>query len=136
MDYFSGSIGAASPTSGAAFSSPAQASGPHGRALAEDLPHFPKANSPLVLGQNVPNPHTGETCIPFSLTQPADVRLELYDSLGRKMATVVRKGLGIGEHTIQLNLCGLSLPFGDYRYHLQATTVQGTHVHQCVMTLV
>lgn len=135
MDYFSGGIGAAVSPSGAALGLSAPGTGPHGHALTDDPSHYPKASSPLVLGQNIPNPHTGETCIPFTLAHPADVRLELYDQLGRKMATVVRKGLGVGEHTIQLNLSGLSLPFGDYRYHLQATTLLGTHVHHSVMTL-
>ncbi len=91
--------------------------------------------APLILGQNAPNPHEGETHIPFTLLHPADVRLEIFDLLGRKMAAVVRKGLGSGEHRIQLNLRGLCLPLGDYSYHLQATSALGAHSLSRVMTL-
>ena len=90
---------------------------------------------PLILSQNVPNPHAGETVIPFTLLYPADVRLEIFDLLGRKMAAVVRKGLGSGEHQIQLNLRGLYLPVGDYSYQLQATSGHGVHCLSRVMTL-
>lgn len=91
--------------------------------------------APLVLGQNIPNPHEGETSIPFTLQYPADVRLEIFDLLGRKMAVVVRKGLSSGEHRIQLNLRGLCLPLGDYPYHLQATSALGVHRLNRAMTL-
>lgn len=91
--------------------------------------------APLILGQNAPNPHEGETYVPFTLLHPADVRLEIFDSLGRKMAAVVRKGLGSGEHRIQLNLRGLCLPLGDYPYHLHATSALGAHSLRRVMTL-
>ncbi|MDQ2771818.1 MAG: hypothetical protein M3Y54_15115 [Bacteroidota bacterium] len=91
--------------------------------------------TPLILGQNAPNPHQGETTIPFTLLHPADVRLEIFDLLGRKMAAVVRKGLGSGEHCIQLNLRGLCLPYGDYPYHLHATTSHGVHSLNRSMTL-
>lgn len=91
--------------------------------------------SPLILSQNAPNPHEGETDIPFTLLYPADVRLEIFDLLGRKMAAVVRKGLSSGEHHIKLNLRGLCLPLGDYPYQLQATSAHGVHCLSRVMTL-
>lgn len=91
--------------------------------------------APLVLSQNVPNPHEGETVIPFTLLYAADVRLEIFDLLGRKMAAVVRKGLSSGEHSIQLNLRGLCLPEGDYPYQLQVTSAYGVQCLSRVMTL-
>lgn len=97
--------------------------------------HLDREITPLILGQNAPNPHEGETSIPFTLLHPADVRLEIFDLLGRKMAAVVRKGLGSGEHRIQLNLRGLCLPQGDYPYHLQATSALGAHSLSRIMTL-
>ena len=97
--------------------------------------HPDRDASPLILAQNAPNPHLGETCIPFTLLHPADVRLEIFDLLGRKMAAVVRKSLSSGEHSIQLNLRGLCLPGGDYPYHLHATTIHGTHSLTRTMTL-
>lgn len=97
--------------------------------------YFEREITPLVLGQNAPDPHEGETRIPFTLLHAADVRLEIFDRLGRKMAAVVRKGLGSGEHQIQLNLRGLRLPAGQYPYHLQATSALGAHSLNRVMTL-
>ncbi|MDQ2793958.1 MAG: T9SS type A sorting domain-containing protein [Bacteroidota bacterium] len=99
------------------------------------LRHLDREAAPLVLGQNVPNPHPGETTIPFTLLNPADVRLEIFDLLGRKMAAVVRRGLGSGEHHIQLNLRGLRLPLGNYTYQLQAASALGTHSLSRVMAL-
>lgn len=119
-----------------ALASPEPNTGPFPR-LANLPParHFDREAAPLILSQNVPNPHEGETAVPFTLLHPADVRLEILDLLGRKMAAVVRKGLTSGEHRIQLNLRGLCLPAGDYSYHLQATSAIGTHSLSRVMTL-
>ena len=109
---------------------------PFSRSASLSLPrYFDREVAPLILGQNAPNPHQGETYVPFTLLHPADVRLEIFDLLGRKMAAVVRKGLGSGEHRIQLNLRGLALPLGDYSYHLQATSALGVHSRSRVMNL-
>jgi len=97
--------------------------------------YFEREIVPLILSQNIPNPHAGETVIPFTLLYPADVRLEIFDLLGRKMTAVVRQGLSSGEHQIQLNLRGLCLPAGNYSYQLQATSDQGVHCLSRVMTL-
>lgn len=88
----------------------------------------------FVLGQNFPNPHEGETTIPFTLTNPADVRLDLFDPLGRKVAGVVRRGLDAGPHRIPLNLRGLGLPAGDYSYQLQVANRYGTYRQRMPMT--
>ncbi|MCB0644731.1 MAG: hypothetical protein KDC44_23965, partial [Phaeodactylibacter sp.] len=39
------------------------------------------------LGQNYPNPYYAQTTIPFHLKQAADLKLELWDLSGRKVAT-------------------------------------------------
>lgn len=110
--------------------------GPFPRLASFSLPpHLDREITPLILGQNAPNPHHGETTIPFTLLHPADVRLEIFDLLGRKMAAVVRRGLGSGEHRIQLNLRGLCLPPGNYTYQLQASSALGTHSLTRTMTL-
>ncbi|GAB2849847.1 T9SS type A sorting domain-containing protein [Hymenobacter ruber] len=94
------------------------------------------ADSPFVLGQNYPNPHTGETTVPFTLPTPADVHLDLFDQLGRKMAGVVRKGRSAGAQNIKLNLEGLGLPAGDYIYRLQVSNRFGIFQQAKQMTLV
>ncbi|GAB3873666.1 hypothetical protein GCM10028824_25630 [Hymenobacter segetis] len=94
------------------------------------------ADSPFVLGQNYPNPHTGETTVPFTLLIAADVHLDLFDQLGRKMAGVVRKGRSAGPQNIKLNLNGLGLPAGDYIYRLQVSTRFGIYQQAKSMTIV
>lgn len=90
----------------------------------------------FVLGQNYPNPHHGETTVPFTLPAAADVHLDLFDQLGRKMAGVVRKGRSAGAQSIKLNLAGLGLPAGDYIYQLQVSNRFGTFLQSKPMTIV
>jgi hypothetical protein len=89
---------------------------------------------PFSLGQNYPNPFEGETTVPFTLNTPADVRLDLLDLGGRKVAGVVRKGRGVGEQSIKLNLRGLGLPPGDYFYQLQISCKHGLFSQRLLMT--
>ena len=88
----------------------------------------------FVLDQNYPNPYTGETTIPFTLANPADVRLDIADMAGRKVAGVVRKNRNPGAQSIKLNLSGLGLPPGDYIYELQVTTRHGVFCQSKLMT--
>lgn len=90
----------------------------------------------LTLGQNYPNPYNNETTVPFTLSDPADVRLSLFDLLGRKVAGVVRRQLAPGEQSIVLNLQGLGLPPGDYVYRLQVLTPYGVFGLSRLMTAV
>ena len=92
-------------------------------------------DSPFVLGQNYPNPHHGETTVPFTLPINADVHLDLFDHLGRKMAGVVRKGRMAGAQNIKLNLEGLGLPAGDYIYRLQVSNRFGIYQQAKQMTI-
>ena len=88
----------------------------------------------FTLGQNYPNPHSGETTVPFALSNRADVRLDINDLMGRKVAGVVRKGRGPGPQSIKLNLTGLGLPPGDYVYELQVVTRHGLYRQAKLMT--
>ena len=88
----------------------------------------------FILGQNYPNPHLGETTVPFILTNGGDVRLDLFDLAGRKMAGINRKGMQPGEQTINLNLSGLGLAAGDYVYQLQVTNSHGVYRQSKLMT--
>lgn len=89
----------------------------------------------FVLGQNYPNPHLGETTVPFTLTNPADVRLDLFDPLGRKVFGIARKGLEPGLQTIYLNIDGLGLLEGMYSYQLQVTNRRGVFRHRRTMMM-
>ena len=88
----------------------------------------------FVLSQNVPNPYTDQTTIPFVLAFAADVQLSLFDLLGRKVAGINRPGLLAGEHHIQLNLCGLGLAAGTYVYQLRVTNRYGVFRQSRLMT--
>jgi hypothetical protein len=98
------------------------------------LPQPAKMTGLLELGQNYPNPHIGETTVPFTITTPADVRLDILDLQGRKLAGVVRKGRSPGIQSIKLNLTGLGIPPGDYLYRLEATTKHGVFCQSKLMT--
>lgn len=120
-------------TSGCAVSPDA---GPQGHYQPDDAPgeaHL--ADSNFVLGQNYPNPHKGETTVPFTLPINADVRLDLFDDQGRRMASVVRKGRSAGPQNIKLNLVGLGLPAGNYIYQLQVSSRFGTYQRAKQMTI-
>jgi len=51
-----------------------------------------------------PNPAAGRTLIPFTLRQPAEVRLAVYDALGREVALVADRSYGAGEHAEALDM--------------------------------
>jgi hypothetical protein len=108
--------------------------------LPPDVPFYPLAPSesrqkaPFSLGQNYPNPFDGETTVPFTLNMAADVRLDILDLGGRKVAGVVRKGRSAGEQSIKLNLGGLGLSPGDYLYQLQITCKHGVFYQSRMMT--
>ncbi|MFC6222731.1 T9SS type A sorting domain-containing protein [Hymenobacter artigasi] len=128
-DYATATI----PTSGCAVSPDVFSPGRH---QPDDAPGKTcLADSIFVLGQNYPNPHKGETTVPFTLPTNADVRLDLLDHLGRKMASVVRKGRSAGVQNIKLNLAGLGLPAGNYIYQLQVSSRFGTYQQAKQMTI-
>lgn len=52
------------------------------------------------LGQNYPNPFNPETVIEFSLEQPSETRLDIYNIRGQKIRTLVSDKLDAGNHTI------------------------------------
>lgn len=72
----------------------------------------------FVLEQNYPNPFKDETTITYSLPEAADVTLEVYDVLGRRVATVVDEQQKAGWYRIPFE--PTSLPSGMYFYRLRA----------------
>ncbi|MFD2721384.1 T9SS type A sorting domain-containing protein [Hymenobacter monticola] len=96
--------------------------------------HDRETGGQFTLGQNYPNPFVSETTVPFTLHANADVRLDLFDMMGRKMAGVVRKGRSAGAQSIKLNLDGMGLAAGDYSYQLEVTTRHGVYRQRKLMT--
>ena len=81
----------------------------------------PASNIPanFSLAQNYPNPFNAETAIAFTLPTATEVTLEVFNSLGQKVATVFsHRHFSPGTHQVLFN--AQNLPSGIYFYKLQA----------------
>ncbi|CAN5376593.1 hypothetical protein BH23BAC3_BH23BAC3_07440 [soil metagenome] len=74
-------------------------------------------NRIFVLDQNFPNPFSNLTQIEYALTGTSMVRLDVYNSSGQLISTLVNEGQGEGRHTFGLNAG--SLASGMYLYRLR-----------------
>lgn len=72
----------------------------------------------FLLNQNYPNPFNPSTEIRFSLPQAEMVTLEVFDMIGRKVATLVNTEMSAGIHQATFDASNLSS--GIYLYRLQA----------------
>lgn len=68
------------------------------------------------LDNNYPNPFNPQTTIPFGLESEADVTLEIFDILGRKVQTLISERLPAGQHRAVFR--GNQLASGVYFYRL------------------
>lgn len=74
--------------------------------------------SKIRLDQNYPNPFNPSTAISYSLDKTSEVSLEVYDLMGRKVATLVNGKQNAGEQKINFDASNLSS--GIYIYRLKA----------------
>jgi hypothetical protein len=72
----------------------------------------------FTLFQNYPNPFNPSTTISFSLPQAGQVKISVYDMLGREVAVLVNDYLESGIHTLSFNGSGLSS--GVYIYRIES----------------
>ncbi|MDT8323171.1 MAG: T9SS type A sorting domain-containing protein [Bacteroidota bacterium] len=70
------------------------------------------------LAQNHPNPFNPSTSISFTLFREAEVKLRVYNLLGRLVATLRDDVLPAGEHSVRFDAG--ALPTGVYIYRLEA----------------
>jgi hypothetical protein len=77
-------------------------------------------NIPMKFGlhQNYPNPFNPSTTIRFELPQSSDVRLSVFDLLGREVSVLVNEKKEAGYHSV--NFDASNLFSGVYFYRLQA----------------
>jgi len=79
----------------------------------DDIEILPK--SPI-LKQNYPNPFNNTTMIEFTLPRHEDVRLAVYDILGRRVLDICNQVLAAGTHRVPIEV---DLPSGIYLYRLE-----------------
>ncbi|MFN3345366.1 MAG: T9SS type A sorting domain-containing protein, partial [Chloroherpetonaceae bacterium] len=72
----------------------------------------------FALEQNYPNPFNPTTVIAYQLPVASEVKLEVYDVLGRKVMSLVNGRQEAGAYRYTLNAATLSS--GVYFYRLQA----------------
>lgn len=83
----------------------------------------------FVLHQNYPNPFNTQTVIEFSLPKSCYVNLNIFDSLGREVRTLVSRNLPPGNYGVSWdgrNEAGHSVPSGIYLCSMQAGQVRRT----------
>ena len=65
-----------------------------------------------------PNPAAGASTITYTIPEAADVRVSVYDALGRQVAVLVDETRQAGTHTVAFD--DASLPAGTYVYQIVA----------------
>jgi hypothetical protein len=78
----------------------------------------PKTPARYYLSQNYPNPFNPSTTIRYSISKASFVTIDVYDILGREVASLVNERKLAGNYTINFNAGRLSS--GVYYYHIQA----------------
>ena len=82
------------------------------------------------LGQNYPNPFNPSTIIPYELAAAARVRLEVFNTLGQRMATLVNEAQPAGAHRAQwhgTDASGRAVAAGVYLYRLTAASTSSAY---------
>ena len=77
----------------------------------------------FALGQNYPNPFNPSTIIPYQLPTAGHVRLEVFNVLGQRLATLVDAERSAGAHTAQwdgTDAVGRAVGAGVYIYRLSS----------------
>ena len=83
----------------------------------------------FALGANYPNPFNPATVIPYELAAGAHVRLEVFNLLGQRVATLVNGYQAAGSHTATwtaTNAAGQAVSAGVYLYRLTAGSAAAT----------
>jgi hypothetical protein len=70
------------------------------------------------LEQNYPNPFNPETTIQFNLPMASEVLMEIYNSAGQLVETLVKKRLGVGLYNVKWDATQMSS--GIYFYRIKA----------------
>lgn len=77
------------------------------------------------LGQNYPNPFNPTTTIAFDLAKPGNVSLEIYNTKGQKVRSLLNENFTEGMHTVLWDATddsGCTVASGLYFYRLKSST--------------
>ena len=77
----------------------------------------PDGRARFFMGPGRPNPFTGATTLSFTLPQPSDVVVDVFDLRGARVRSLARAGLGAGTHQVTWDgrdAAGLPAPAGVY----------------------
>jgi len=88
----------------------------------------------FVLSQNYPNPFNLGTVIEFTLPEPANVEINVYDILGRVVRQVVSGPYSAGTHVVAFDggdIRNMPLPSGMYLYRI--TVGEATQTRKMVL---
>lgn len=89
--------------------------------VASEGPAVPGARAALLAPH--PNPTRGAATVAFTLAAPADVRLALFDALGRRVAVLADGPRPAGRHDVALDVG--TLPAGVYALRLDSLPCSG-----------
>lgn len=93
------------------------------------------ATKEIVLQQNVPNPFSDATILSYSLPEQATVRLEVFDMLNQKVATLVsNKAQSAGSYQVSFDASRLTT--GTYIAIMSAVTKNGIFRKTMNMTVI
>ena len=74
------------------------------------------------LKQNYPNPFNPSTKIEFTLKKPDYVLIEIFNTLGKKVTTLLDTPMSAGQHSVTFN--GQNFPSGIYFYQIKAGNIR------------
>lgn len=76
------------------------------------------------LQQNYPNPFNGSTAITFRIPEPAIVTINVYNSAGESVATLLEQEL-LDDGVYEIEYATYGLASGVYKYRIFAQTILG-----------
>ena len=82
------------------------------------------SSTELLLNQNYPNPFNPSTMIAYSIPQPGNVTMTIYNSIGKSVKVLENGFKNAGSYTVSFNAS--ALPSGVYIYRIQAGNFEKT----------